>query len=96
MTKENFPQMLKEWRKANGLSQHGLAEKIGVAKSAVSFYERGIYCPSTETAVKLAELGFDGIPDGLVHRVRCTELKNRSQLRSSALRRNTINLCILF
>lgn len=75
MTKENFPQMLKEWRKANGLSQHGLAEKIGVAKSAVSFYERGIYCPSTETAVKLAELGFDEIPDGLVHRVRCTELK---------------------
>lgn len=73
--KAEFPRLLREWRKANGLSQRELAEKIGVVKSSVGSYERGVWCPSAETAANLAALGFDGIPERVRRRVRCTELK---------------------
>lgn len=43
-------------RKANGLSQEELAEKIGVSRQAVSKWERGETSPDTENLIALAKL----------------------------------------
>lgn len=39
-TVPRFPQFLREWRKASGETQEGLAEKIGCSHSAISQLER--------------------------------------------------------
>lgn len=48
-----FPQRLKEWRKANGLSQAALAERLGVKSSTISAYECSKAIPSSELCAKL-------------------------------------------
>ena len=45
---------LKELRKNSGLTQKQLAERIGVAKSVVSYYESGDRLPSYDVLKKLA------------------------------------------
>jgi transcriptional regulator with XRE-family HTH domain len=49
-----FSKKLKELRKNKGLSQDDLAIAIGVHKSHVSRYERGLALPSIEVADKIA------------------------------------------
>jgi transcriptional regulator with XRE-family HTH domain len=49
-----FSKKLKEFRKAKGLSQDELASIVGVHKSHMSRYERGLAVPSLEVAQKLA------------------------------------------
>lgn len=49
-----FSKKLKELRKNRGLSQDDLAIAIGVHKSHVSRYERGLALPSIEVADKIA------------------------------------------
>jgi transcriptional regulator with XRE-family HTH domain len=50
-----FSTKLKQLRKAKGFSQDELAEAIGVHKSHVSRYERGLAVPSIEVAKKIAD-----------------------------------------
>ena len=50
----DFSKRLKELRNNKGLSQEELANLIGVHKSHISRYERGISIPSIEAATKLA------------------------------------------
>jgi transcriptional regulator with XRE-family HTH domain len=50
-----FSKKLKEIRKKQGFSQDQLANAIGVHKSHVSRYERGLALPSIEVAQKIAE-----------------------------------------
>ena len=61
-----------EYRKASGLSQGAVAEKLGVSRQAVSKWERGDAVPDVDNFVALAELynvsfntlyfGFDNTP----------------------------------
>ena len=50
----DFGMRLKELRKQNGLTQQQLAERIGVSKSVVSFYELKERTPSPDVLVKLS------------------------------------------
>ena len=52
--KDNFQTRLKELRIENNLSQHKLAEKIGVTQKAIDFWEKGINEPKVSYVIKLA------------------------------------------
>lgn len=55
-----FSQRLKEVRKANGLTQQELGDKIGVTKVSICCYEKGTRTPTLDTLIDLAnELGVD-------------------------------------
>lgn len=50
----DFGTRLKELRKSNGLTQQQLAERIGVTKSVISFYELRERAPSPEVLIKFS------------------------------------------
>ncbi len=50
----DFGTRLKELRKQNGLTQQQLAERIGVTKSVISFYELRERAPSPDVLAKLS------------------------------------------
>lgn len=52
----NFGGKLKSLRTGQKLSQRELAERLGVAKSIISYYESGDRYPSYDILVKLARL----------------------------------------
>lgn len=52
----NFPQKLKQLRQSRDWSQGQVAMKIGVDLQRISKYERGVLHPTTELALKLADL----------------------------------------
>lgn len=49
-----FNTKIKNLRNAAGLTQKQLAERLGVAKSVVSYYETGDRYPSIDVLIKLA------------------------------------------
>ena len=52
----NFGETLKKLRKQDGLTQQQLADKLGLTKSVVSYYELQERYPSPEILVKLANI----------------------------------------
>ncbi len=52
----DFPKKLKQLRQSKGWSQGQVAMKIGVDMQRISKYERGVLFPTTELALKLADL----------------------------------------
>lgn len=52
----NFGEKLKQLRNGQKLTQQQLAERIGVAKSVVSYYESGDRYPSYDVLVKIARI----------------------------------------
>ena len=52
----NFGDKLKSLRTAQKLTQQQLAERIGVAKSIVSYYESGDRYPSYDVLVRIAHV----------------------------------------
>ena len=52
----NFGAKLKLLRKGQGLTQQQLADRIGVAKSVVSYYESGDRYPSYDVIIKIAHI----------------------------------------
>ena len=44
----NFSRLLKELRESKGLKQAELAEKLGVSRGSISFYENGDRVPDIE------------------------------------------------
>lgn len=55
-----FSKRLKEVRKAKGLTQQELGDKIGVTKVSICCYEKGTRTPTLDTLIDLAdELGVD-------------------------------------
>lgn len=50
----DFGRILKELRKKNNLTQQQLADRIGVTKSVISFYELRERAPSPEVLIKLS------------------------------------------
>ncbi len=51
-----FGEKLKNLRTASKMSQKELAERIGIAKSVISFYESGERFPSYEVLIKIARI----------------------------------------
>ncbi len=52
----DFGEKLKLLRKGQKLTQQQLAERIGVAKSVVSYYESGNRFPSYDVLIKIANV----------------------------------------
>ncbi len=52
----NFGVKLKALRKGQSLTQQQLADRVGVAKSVVSYYESGDRYPSYDILIKIARL----------------------------------------
>lgn len=52
----NFGKKLKELRSAAGFTQKQLADRLGITKSTVSFYERHERMPSPEIMSKIASI----------------------------------------
>ena len=52
----NFGNKLKELRIAQKMTQQQLADRIGVAKSVVSYYESGDRCPSYDVLIRIAHI----------------------------------------
>ncbi len=52
----DFPKKLKQLRQSKGWSQGQVAMKIDVDMQRISKYERGVLNPTTELALKLADL----------------------------------------
>jgi ribosome-binding protein aMBF1 (putative translation factor) len=48
-----FPELVRVYRRFRGMTQVELAEKMGIAESAVQAYEAGQSCPRPENAPKL-------------------------------------------
>lgn len=65
MTVCNVGERIRELRKQRGWTQAQLADKIGVTKSVISFYERQDRAPSPEVLIKFANL-FDVSADYLL------------------------------
>lgn len=51
-----FSEKLKALRTAKKMSQKDLADKVGVAKSVVSFYESGDRFPSYDVLIKISRI----------------------------------------
>lgn len=47
---------IKEYRKANNLTQEQLAELVGIGTANISYIETGKFSPSIETLKKLSEI----------------------------------------
>jgi transcriptional regulator with XRE-family HTH domain len=56
MTADRFSGRLKELREQAGLSQKGLAERAGLAQSAIGHLEQGLRRPTWETVLALANV----------------------------------------
>ncbi len=54
--KVNFGEKLKDLRTSQKLTQQQLADRIGVAKSVVSYYESGDRYPSYDVLIKIARI----------------------------------------
>ena len=52
----DFGERLKKLRKQEGLTQQNLADRLGVTKSVVSYYELQERYPSPEILIKLASI----------------------------------------
>lgn len=50
----SLDELIRELRRASGLSQRDLAERAGTSQPAVARYEKGIATPSWETLQRLA------------------------------------------
>ena len=75
----NFGEKLKMLRTGQKLSQRELAERLGVAKSVISYYESGDRYPSYDVLVKMAHL-FHVTTDYLldIEKVRMIDVSNLS------------------
>lgn len=52
----DFGELLKSLRVSAGLTQKQLAEKLGISKNAVSYYEKSLRCPSSDILIRVARV----------------------------------------
>ena len=88
MFKYNFPENLKKLRKINKLSQLDLAEKLGVTRQSISYYENGNVEPSI---IQLSSL-FNCSIDSLLFEKHDTDLLNVEVLSNIKKANYLINL----
>lgn len=82
-TINNFGKRLAELRKANGLTQSELGEKVGVSKRVIAYYEGETKYPPTHLIVPLSE-ALNVTTDELLG---VKPAKNKSRLQSPKLHR---------
>lgn len=70
----NFSDRLKELRKAHGMSQEKLAEKLNVSRQAVTKWETGSSYPETESLIAVADI-FHITVDELLRPDKASETK---------------------
>lgn len=96
----NFSRLLKELRESKGLKQAELAEKLGVSRGSISFYENGDRVPDIEFLGKTSEffdvscdylLGFESNPSKDIEDRAITEATGLSGLSVSILRQANPN-----
>ena len=63
----NFAEILRQLRVANGFTQQSLAKKLGIHQSSVSYWERGLSRPEYENLILLADI-FDVSLDEMLGR----------------------------
>lgn len=82
----NFGERLKDLRKSNGLTQQQLADRLGVAKSVVSYYESGDRFPSYDVLIKIAQ-GFHVTTDYMlgIERKRVIDVSGLSEKEIAAI-----------
>ena len=52
--------LLREERERRGLSKYAIAERSGLSQQMVGYVEKGLRCPSLETAMRMADaIGID-------------------------------------
>lgn len=75
-----FSEKLKALRTAKKMTQKDLADKLGVAKSVVSFYESGDRSPSYDTLIKISRI-FNVTTDYLlgIERERMLDISDLSE-----------------
>lgn len=54
---------LRQWRKREGLTQAGLAAKLGLSRSSIANFETGVAEPTPEVVEKLNRLGMATAPE---------------------------------
>lgn len=91
MFKYNFPENLKKLRKINKLSQLDLAEKLGVTRQSISYYENGNVEPSINFIIQLSSL-FNCSIDSLLFEKHGTDLLNVEVLSNIKKANYLINL----
>ena len=91
MFKYNFPENLKKLRKINKLSQLDLAEKLGVTRQSISYYENGNAEPSINFIIQLSSL-FNCSVDALLFEKHDTELLDEEVLNNIKKANYLINL----
>ena len=91
MFKYNFPENLKKLRKINKLSQLDLAEKLGVTRQSISYYENGNVEPSINFIIQLSSL-FNCSIDSLLFEKHDTDLLNVEVLSNIKKANYLINL----
>ena len=64
----NISDRIQSLRKARGISQEELADKIGVSRQAVSKWEKGQSDPSTTNLIALAKI-FDITPEEMLKEI---------------------------
>lgn len=76
----NFGDKLKKLRTGQKLSQRELADRIGVAKSVISYYESGDRYPSYDVLIKISHL-FHVTTDYLldIDKVRTVDVSNLTE-----------------
>ena len=76
----NFGNKLKKLRTGQKLSQRELADRIGVAKSVISYYESGDRYPSYDVLIKISHL-FHVTTDYLldIDKVRTVDVSNLTE-----------------
>lgn len=79
---------IKELRKLGRLSQRGLAEKLGVARSTVAMWETGASQPDNRFLIELADV-FDVSADYLLGRTDNPRPANRKTPYGEARGRNS-------
>ncbi len=52
----DFGEMLRKLRQDAGLTQKQLADRLGISKSTVSFYEQSIRSPSSDVLLRIARV----------------------------------------
>ena len=52
----NLGKKIKEYRKLNNITQQELANKLGISRSTLSYYENGEVEPNIYTLLKLSEI----------------------------------------
>ena len=91
MFKYNFPENLKKLRKINKLSQLDLAEKLGVTRQSISYYENGNVEPSINFIIQLSS-PFNCSIDSLLFEKHDTDLLNVEVLSNIKKANYLINL----